>query len=344
MNLAFGAALAEAARHQDTVHVLEMADGVVALEDLGVHPLEADLHVRAEAAVRQRLGQRLVGIEQHRVLADHRDRDLALGLAHRTHDAAPAIEVRFLVAVEVEILADLGIESLIVIGDRHLVDRVDVPCLDHPFGLHVAEQRDLATLVGRNFLVARTADQQVGLDTDTQQFLHGMLRRLGLEFARRRHPRQKGKMHEHRILAADLVGDLSDGFEERSALDVAHGAADLDQDEFLVLGAGQDEILDGVGDVRDHLHGGAEIFAAAFPGDHRGIDAAGGDVVGLLGVDAGEALVVTQIEVGLRPVIGHENLAVLIRAHRARIDVQIGVEFAQPDSIATGLQQRTECG
>ena len=74
------------------LHVLEMADGVVALEDLGVHPLQPDLHVAAEAAVRQRLAERLVGVEQHRVLADHRDRHLAFGLAHRAHHAAPAVE------------------------------------------------------------------------------------------------------------------------------------------------------------------------------------------------------------------------------------------------------------
>jgi hypothetical protein len=81
-----------------------MGDGVVALEDLGVHPLQADLHVRAEAAMGQRLGQRLVGVEQHRVLADHGDRHLALGLAHRAHHAAPALEVGLLLGIEAEIL------------------------------------------------------------------------------------------------------------------------------------------------------------------------------------------------------------------------------------------------
>ena len=74
-------------------------------------------------------------------------------------------------------------------------------------------------------------------------------------------------MHEHHPLAAELVADLADRFEERQALDVADRAADLDQDEVLV-GIGEDEFLDGVGDVRDHLHRGAEIFAAALPGDH----------------------------------------------------------------------------
>jgi hypothetical protein len=73
--------------------------------------------------------------------------------------------------------------------------------------------------------------------------------------------------------------------------------------------------------VRDHLHRGAEVLAAPLLGDHRGIDAAGRDVVALAGVDAGEALVVAEIEVGFGAVVGDEDFAVLIRAHRARIDV-----------------------
>src|SRR5215218_7662317 len=47
------------------------------------------------------------------------------------------------------------------------------------------------------------------------------------------------------------------------------------------VGVVEDEILDRVGDVRDHLDGGAEIVAAPFPGQDVLIDAPGGDVVGL---------------------------------------------------------------
>jgi hypothetical protein len=62
----------------------------------------------------------------------------------------------------------------------------------------------------------------------------------------------------------------------------------------------------------------------------------------LLACDAGEALVVAEIEIGLGAVVGDEDLAVLIRAHRARIDVEIGVELAQPDLVAARLQKRAE--
>ena len=53
------------------------------------------------------------------------------------------------------------------------------------------------------------------------------------------------------------------------------------QHEVDALVAGGNEFLDGVGDVRDHLHGGAEIVAAPLLGDDVLVDAPGGDVVGL---------------------------------------------------------------
>ena len=104
------------------------------------------------------------------------------------------------------------------------------------------------------------------------------------------------------------------------------------------------EFLDGVGDVRDHLHGAAEIIARAFLGDHGLIDAPRGDVVGLRRRNAGEAFVMAEVEIGLRPVIGDVNLAVLKRRHRPRIDVEIGIQLPQPHAITACLQKRSESG
>ena len=102
---------------------------------------------------------------------------------------------------------------------------------------------------------------------------------------------------------------------------------------------GQREFLDRVGDVRDHLHRGAEIVAAALLGDDVAIDAARGDVVALARGNAGEAFVMAEIEIGLGPVVGDVDFAVLIGAHRPRIDVQIGIELANADLVAARLQQ-----
>ena len=62
--------------------------------------------------------------------------------------------------------------------------------------------------------------------------------------------------------AAQLDADLADRLEERQRLDVADRAADLDHADVGVAGAQADAALDLVGDVRNDLHGRAEVVAA----------------------------------------------------------------------------------
>ena len=150
-------------------------------------------------------------------------------------------------------------------------------------------------------------------------------------------------MDVDRIVARQVVAELADRLQERHRLDVADRAADLADHEIIVVIAADDEILDLVGDVRDHLHRGAEIVAAPFLLDDVLVDAAGGDVVCLVGRAAGEALVVAKVEVGLGAVVGHEHLAVLVGRHRAGVDIQVGIELADAHAIAARLQQGTEC-
>ena len=56
----------------------------------------------------------------------------------------------------------------------------------------------------------------------------------------------------------------------------------------------------------------------------------------------GEALVVAQIEIGFRAVVGDEHLAVLERAHGSGIDVQVGIELLKGDLQAAALEQTTQ--
>jgi hypothetical protein len=169
-----------------------------------------------------------------------------------------------------------------------------------------------------------------------------MLRGFGLQLARRFDIGHERQVHERGAVAAEFVAELADRLEERQAFDVAHRAADLDQQEVDIALVRHHEILDGVGHVGDHLHRAAQIAAPALAVDHPLIDAAGGDVVGFRGRHRREALVMAEVEIGLRAVVGHVDLAVLERAHRARIDVEIGIEFPQPHTIAACLQERAE--
>ena len=78
------------------------------------------------------------------------------------------------------------------------------------------------------------------------------------------------------------------------------------------------------------LDGSPKIIAVPFACDDIGVNPAGGDVVAFSRGNPRKPLVVAEIEVGLRTVIGHVDLTVLVRAHRAGIDIDVRVQFAQP--------------
>ncbi len=94
-----------------------------------------------------------------------------------------------------------------------------------------------------------------------------------------------------------------------------------------------------------HLDGGPEVVPSPLPPDHRVVDAARRHVGGARGVDVGETLVVTQVEVGLGAVLGHEHLPVLVRGHGPGVDVDVGIELLQPYAQAARHQQAPDgCG
>ena len=163
---------------------------------------------------------------------------------------------------------------------------------------------------------------------------------------------QRDVQEEH-VVAAHVVAHLAGRLEERQRLDVADGAADLGDDDVRRVGprdagaAGRlrpHPLLDLVGDVRDDLDGVAEVLPAPLLGDDLVVDLPGRDVRPAHEVAVEEPLVVADVEVGLRAVVGHEDLAVLERVHRARIHVQIGIELLHRDPQAASPEQMSEAG
>ena len=151
-------------------------------------------------------------------------------------------------------------------------------------------------------------------------------------------------MDEQAVAAADLGRHLTDGFEEGLGLDIARGAADLGDDHVRrgLFADRVDEGLDLVGDVRDDLHSLAQVFACALLVEHVPVYLAGGQVGELVQVLVDEALVVAEVEVGLCAVVGDVYLAVLKRAHRAWINIDVGIELLRGDLEAAAFQQTAE--
>ena len=75
-------------------------------------------------------------------------------------------------------------------------------------------------------------------------------------------------MHKSRVVWPHAQAHLTYGFQERQGFDVTHRAANFHNGDFYSIRcshtrAAFDEVLDFVGDVGNHLNGGAQIVAAA---------------------------------------------------------------------------------
>ena len=55
-----------------------------------------------------------------------------------------------------------------------------------------------------------------------------------------------------------------------------------------------------------------------------------------------KALVMPQIQISFRAIVQDENLTVLVRAERARIDIEIRIEFLDGDVKPPGFEQPSD--
>jgi hypothetical protein len=152
-------------------------------------------------------------------------------------------------------------------------------------------------------------------------------------------------VQEEAAVPADLVPDLADGLQERLRLDVPHRAAHLGDDHVDVGPAHlHDAGLDLVRDVGDDLDGVAQVVAAPLLGDDAGVDPAGGDVrrPGQPGIE--EPLVVPDVQIGLRAVIGDKHLTVLEGVHGPRVHVEVRVELLHRYPEPARPEQASQAG
>ena len=90
--------------------------------------------------------------------------------------------------------------------------------------------------------------------------------------------------------------------------------------------------------MRDDLHRAAEIITAALLADHVLVDTPGGEIIPLSHCGADKALVMAQVQIGFRPVLGHEHFTMLERAHGTRVYIDVGVELEHGDGETAGLE------
>ena len=338
------AAPPETARDEDGVGAGQARGGVAGLERLGFHAQDLELGAVGQGGVGEGLVDALVSVLVADVLAHDGDGDGARGAERAGQPGAVVAQIQR-PRLQAQGAEGLHVKPLLREFDGHLVDGVaDVELLDDAAPGDVAEGGELAQVLGLQAALG-AADQEVGLDADVAQDADGLLRGLGLELLGGLEVRDVGQVDEGDVAGLGGHPELPRGLEEGKALDVAGGAADLgDGDVHVRPMEGAHGALDLVGDVGDDLDGRAQVAALALAGDHRAVDFAAGVVGGLGAGDAGDALVVAQVKVGLRAVVGDEDLAVLVGAHRAGVDVEVRVQLLHGHAVAAPAQEEGERG
>ena len=220
---------------------------------------------------------------------------------------------------------------LLVEHDGHGIENVAVVIFNDALRIHIAEQGDLVLDLIRQ-RVLRAANDNIRIDADRKHFLYAVLGGLAFQLIGGCQVGHQGHMDKQAVLSPGLHGKLANGLQKRLALNIAYGAADFYQ---AYIGAGVrvacDGTLDLIGHMGNDLNGLAAIHALALVGDHFPVHASGGQVGVLAQGLVNKALVVPQVQVCFRAVVGNEYLAVLYRVHGARVHIQVRVQLLRGD-------------
>ena len=228
--------------------------------------------------------------------------------------------------IDVEFPADQGGKMLLLQHHGGLIQGGQGAVFNDAVLFHIAKQGDLLENALFQRLVAPQHDH-IRLDPQALELFHGVLGGLGLVFVGAPEERHQGHMDEEAVLPAHLQGNLPHRLYKGLGFNVSDGAADL-RDHHVRLGLlahPVDELLDLVGDMGDDLDSGAQVCPLPLLVQHIPVDLAGGQVGVFVQILVNEPLVVAQIQIRLRPVLGDVDLPVLIGAHGARVYVDIGV-------------------
>ena len=342
-DLALGAAVSEATGNEDALKAAEIEFGTSFFDALCIDADDVHLAVVGGSGVGEGFVDALVGVLQLNVFANDADAGVVGGVDDALDEVPPAGEI-WLRGREVEELAHHVIKPLFVEFQRHFIDAVlYIADFDDGLNGHVAEEGDLVADIGVQWHFCAAKDD-VGADADLAEFGDALLRWFGLELPCGLDVGDEGGVDVKDVAMADFVPELADGLQEGQALNIAHGAADLGDDDVAAhfLCHCVDAGFDLVGDVGNDLHGAALILPGAFFFEDGGIDLAAGEVVELREVGVRKALVVSKIEVSLCPVVEHIHFAVFIRVHGAGVDIEIGVKLLHDDLEATMLQKGAE--
>ena len=338
------APVTEAAGNDDAVQSGKLHGYAFRGNALGINPVNVNVRIQGVACVAHSLGYGQVSVMKLHILAHQANLYMVCAAFDALHHLGPFAQVRF-GGIDVQFTADHAGEIGFFQHQRGLVQTGQGDVLDNAVGLHIAEHGNLFENGLLQRLIA-AQDDDVRSDAHALQFLYGVLGGLGLMLVGTTQERDQGYMNKQAVFMTNLQGDLSDGFQEGLGFNVANGAANFCDDHVRIglLAHPVDEVFDLVGHMGDDLNRGAKVFAPAFFVQHVPVDLTGGQVGVFVQILVNEPLIVTQVQVRFRTVLGDVDLTMLVGTHGARVHINVGVQLLCGYFQASGLQQTAQRG
>ena len=192
------------------------AGSLVVFEAFGFDPVNLRSQIVDESAMNQRFAQALVGVFEFHILADNADGHFVHRIVDAFDQSFPILHAAFGLR-QMQHADDLIIETFGAEHERNFVNALDIFCGDDGAFRNVAEQGDLALHLGRQKPI-RTAQQNVGLNSDFEQFFDAVLCRFGLQFTGGRNVRNQGEMNEQGCFRGRLPGASGGWLRETAAI------------------------------------------------------------------------------------------------------------------------------
>mmetsp|Transcript_129504 Transcript_129504/g.351502 ORF Transcript_129504/g.351502 Transcript_129504/m.351502 type:complete len:435 (-) Transcript_129504:15-1319(-) len=224
----------------------------------------------------------------------------------------------------------------------------DVVAADNPPLLHVAPIGELLLRLLLHWLLA-PAQEYVWLKAQRKQRLDRVLRGLGFLSAHVGDIRAMAPRHR---IFGKVELELADGLDERHGFYVADRAAELDHADLRAEGGAVAWLLchrvqpidDRASDVGHDLNRLSQVVSATLLTDDMIVHLPRGQVVPSVQRQEHHALVVAQVQVCLPTVVENVHLSVLVRAHQARVYVDVRVQLDRGDSEPVPAQERADGG
>ncbi len=265
------------------------------------------------------------------------DFHLPPGIFHPPAKGAPFLQVR-LAAGEVQRLAGDAVQPRLVQHQGDIVKAWESAVFDDALRPHITEEGQFLQDPRLQGLIAPGNDD-VRDDAQAPKLPHRVLGGLGLVLPGAPQVGHQHHMEEEAVLPSHLPGKLADGLQEGLAFNIPDGSANLGDDNIRIgaLPQGGHKPLNLPGDVGNHLDSAAQVGSAALLVQNIPVHPPGGEVGIPVQVLIDEPLVMPQVQVGFRPVLGDKNLPMLVGAHGAGVHIHIGVQLLGRHSQAPRL-------